>query len=76
MNKDLSLINNISRGLILVGYIITALLTPFIGIIFFIPSFILSIKRSDKDMAYNFLGSIICLVASFIYIILMIITSL
>ena len=76
MNKDLSLINNISRGLILVGYIITALLTPFIGIIFFIPSLRLSIKRSDKDMAYNFLGSIIGLVASFIYIILMIITSL
>lgn len=76
MNKDLSLINNISRGLILVGYIITTLLTPFIGIIFFIPSLILSIKRSDKDMAYNFLGSIIGLVASFIYIILMIITSL
>lgn len=76
MNKNLSLINNISRGLILVGYIITTLLTPFIGIIFFIPSLILSIKRSDKDMAYNFLGSIIGLVASFIYIILMIITSL
>lgn len=76
MNKDLSLINNISRGLILVGYIITTLLTPFIGIIFFIPSLILSIKRSDKDMAYNFLGSIIGLVTSFIYIILMIITSL
>lgn len=66
--EKLKLLNNLSRFFILFGYLIL-IVSPICAPFSFILSLIFSYKKSDKDMFFNFIGSIIGLIVAFIYII-------